>query len=64
MKHYMIAAGSGQSESLKAIQELYSNGLATKYDYMAALRAYQAYLEEIKSEQRDEAAVVSGFKYY
>ena len=65
LKHYMIAAGSGQSESLKAIQELYSNGLATKDDYMAALRAYQAYLEEIKSEQRDEAAVVSDrFKYY
>ena len=59
LKHYMIAAGSGQSDSLKAIRELYSNELATKDNYTKGLRVYQAYLEEIKSEQRDEAAVVS-----
>ena len=61
----MIAAGGGRAESLKAIRELYSYRLATKDDYMAALRAYQAYLKEIKSEQRDEAAAFSDiYKYY
>ena len=65
LKHYMIAAGGGRAESLTMIQKLYSNGLATKDDYMAALRAYQAYLKEIKSEQRDEAAAFSAvYKYY
>ena len=65
LKHYMIAAGGGRAESLTMIQKLYSNGLATKDDYTKALRAYQAYLKEIKSEQRDEAAAFSAiYKYY
>jgi len=65
LKHYMIAAGGGRAESLTMIQKLYSNGLATKDDDMAALRAYQAHLNEIKSEQRDEAAAFSDkYKYY
>ena len=57
LKHYMIAAGDGDDISLKEIQELYTNGHATKDDYARALRAYQAYLAEIKSTQRDAAAV-------
>ena len=56
LKHYMIAAGGGLDNSLKAIQTLYTNGHATKDDYAKALRAYQAYLAEIKSTQRDKAA--------
>ena len=40
-------------------------GCATKEDYAKALQAYQAYLDEIKSGQRDEAAVFSDeYKYY
>ena len=38
------------------IQKLYTNGHAMKDDYTKALRAYQAYLAEIKSTQRDKAA--------
>ena len=34
-------------------------GHATKDDYAKALRAYQAYLAEIKSDQRDKAAAAS-----
>ena len=65
LKHYMIAAGGGVAESLTMIQKLYSYGLATKDDYTKALRAYQAHLNEIKSEQRDEAAAFSAiYKYY
>jgi TPR repeat protein len=56
LKHYMIAAEGGKPNSLKKIQELYSNGHATKDDYAKALRVYQAYLAEIKSTQRDAAS--------
>jgi len=65
LKHYMIAAEDGDDISLKKIQELYTNGLATKDDYAKALRAYQAYLVEIKSTQRDKAAAASAkYCYY
>ena len=69
IKHYMIAAGRGHPESLDHIKELYSLGFATKDDYMKALQAYQAYLGEIKSSQRDEAAKLcnsngDSYKYY
>ena len=56
LKHYTIAAEGGKPDSLKEIQKLYTNGHATKGDYAKALRAYQAYLAEIKSTQRDVAA--------
>ena len=65
LTHYMIAAGGGMDNSLKTIQELYTNGHATKDDYTKALRAYQAYLAEIKSTQRDKAAAASAnYRYY
>ena len=56
LKHYMIAAEGGEPDSLKEIQTLYMNGHATKDDYAKALRAYQTYLAEIKSIQRDAAS--------
>ena len=65
LKHYMIAAEGGEPNSLKKIQKLYTNGHATKDDYAKALRAYQAYLVEIKSTQRDKAAVArANYRYY
>ena len=65
LKHYTIAAEGGDDDSLKKIQELYTNGHATKDDYTKALRAYQKYLDEIKSKQRDKAAAASDeYKYY
>ena len=65
LKHYMIAVGSGDNNSLKQIKQMYSNGCATKDDYMKALRAYQAYLSEIKSNDRDKAAAYNDeYKYY
>ena len=61
----MIAAGSGHSNSLKRIKDLYSKGYATKEDYMKALQSYQAYLSEIKSVQRDKAAAYNKmYDYY
>ena len=65
LKHYMIAAESGKDKALKEIQWLYSNGHATKEDYAQAVRAYQAYLSEIKSVQRNAAATTSAnYRYY
>jgi TPR repeat protein len=65
LKHFMIAAEGGESHSLKVIQQLYSKGHATKDDYAKALQAYQAYLAEIKSTQRDAAAAArANYRYY
>jgi len=65
LKHYMIAAKSGYKDSFESIKELYSIGHATKDEYTKASRANQEYLDEIKSEQRDEAAAYDGYwEYY
>jgi len=64
LKYYMISAGGGCEKSLKQIQDLYTNGHATKEAHAQALRAYQAYLVEIKSAQRDEAMAACGNRYY
>ena len=59
IKHHMMAIAGGNVKSLKSIQELFKEGYATKEEYTKALRSYQEYLKEIKSSQRDEAAVRS-----
>ena len=65
MKHWMIALGGGDNRSLETIKQLFKSGLANKDNYSKALQAYQAYLSEIKSPQRDEAAVADeDCKYY
>ena len=65
LKHWMIAVKSGDSDSLKEIQKYYLNGHATKEDYTKALQLYQAYLDEIKSSQRDKAAAArEEYRYY
>ena len=64
IKHYMIAVGGGYSNSVAKIQSLYSDGHATKEEYAQALQAYQTYLSEIRSVQRDEYATASGDPYY
>ena len=56
LKHYMISAGGGHKQSVTNIRQLYTNGHATKDNYAKALQAYQKYLDEIKSKQRDKAA--------
>ena len=65
LKHFTIAAEGGYEKSVKNIKELYSNGHASKNEYAHVLRAYQVYLGEIKSAQRDEAAAVhASCRYY
>ena len=60
LKHWLISAGCGDNVSVKNIQRLYRDGHATKEDYTKALLAYQAYLKEVRSEQRDKAIAFSG----
>lgn len=65
VKHCMIAAKDGNGYSLTMIKELYSDGQATREDYTKALLSYQAYLGEIKSDQRDKAAAAhEHYRYY
>jgi len=66
LKHYMIAVEFGYTDSLTMIKTLFMNGHATKDDYAKALRDHQAYLNEIKSDQRDKAAEYpfGDYKYY
>ena len=65
IKHFMIAVEGGDNDSVKGIQQLYMDGDATKEDYSNALQAYQTYLDEIRSEQRDNAAAYRDcYKYY
>ena len=64
LRHFMIAVESGHSGSLTNIQILYSQGQATKDDYLKALQTYQKYLVEVKSSQRDQAAAFDDrYKY-
>ena len=66
IKHYMIAVAGGNVDSLQRIKLLYTNGHVTKADYTKALQSYQAYLDEIKSKQRDKAAAADedDYRYY
>ena len=64
LNHFMIAIRGGDIKSLENIKAFYSQGLATKDDYENALQAYEAYVGEIKSNQRDEAAAFHHIKYY
>ena len=66
LKHHIIAAECGYNDSLKKIRQFYTNGDATKDDYAKALRAYQKYVDGIKSPQRDEAAAFDSvmYRYY
>ena len=44
---------------------MFMYGHATKEDYAKVLQTYQAYLGEMKSPQRDQAAALSDdYKYY
>ena len=56
LKHYMIAVRGGDTDSVKAIQQMYMDGHIAKDQYANALRSHQAFVNEIKSDQRDKAA--------
>jgi tetratricopeptide (TPR) repeat protein len=54
-KHYIINANLGCNESLKCIKDLFVQGVVSKDEYTAALRGYQAAVNETKSAEREKA---------
>ena len=56
MKHWMISAGMGHDGALDKIRLSFMNGNATKAQFETTLRSYQAFIGDIKSNQRDKAA--------
>ena len=55
MRHFMIAAKSGCSESLEAVKLGFQVDFVMKEDLETTLRCYQASQDEMKSEERDRA---------
>ena len=65
VRHYIIGVRLGEFNTLKNVHRLFMCGFATKDDYTKALRAYQEYVDEIRSDQRDAAAAISdNYRYY
>ena len=57
LKHWMISAKLGYTNSLSAIKVLFEKGSATKSDYAEVLRGYQEAVEEMSSPEREEAKI-------
>ena len=55
LKHFIIAAYLGEDTSMKALTKACAKGFLCKDDYAAALRAYQAAVDAMKSPQREAA---------
>eukprot|EP00577_Skeletonema_sp_RCC1716_P017108 CAMPEP_0113412864 /NCGR_PEP_ID=MMETSP0013_2-20120614/23074_1 /TAXON_ID=2843 ORGANISM="Skeletonema costatum, Strain 1716" /NCGR_SAMPLE_ID=MMETSP0013_2 /ASSEMBLY_ACC=CAM_ASM_000158 /LENGTH=289 /DNA_ID=CAMNT_0000299409 /DNA_START=59 /DNA_END=924 /DNA_ORIENTATION=- /assembly_acc=CAM_ASM_000158 len=55
VKHCVIAAKLGDDDSIKMMMLMFRNGLVSKDDLAAALRAHQAAVDATKSPQRDIA---------
>eukprot|EP00956_Cyclotella_meneghiniana_P032437 scaffold89254_cov22-Cyclotella_meneghiniana.AAC.1 len=60
VRHFIIAAKCGDDESLELVKKGYMKGNVTKEDFEKTLRGYKAYVDEIKSEQRDRAREMIG----
>jgi 3-isopropylmalate dehydratase small subunit len=56
----LIAASFGDIRAVNYIRNALIGGHATKDQYAQALKQYQAYLDEVKSDQRDKAAARYG----
>ncbi|EJK65330.1 hypothetical protein THAOC_13819 [Thalassiosira oceanica] len=55
LRHFLISAKMGDTDSLETIKRLFMGGVATKEQYREALKGYQDAVEEWKSHDRDEA---------
>jgi TPR repeat protein len=53
-KHFIIAANLGHEDSMKLLWNCYSDGLVSKTELDATLRAHKAAIDATKSAQRDE----------
>jgi hypothetical protein len=57
VKHFIIAANVGYEDSMKALWKEFRYGNITKEDLDATLRTHQAAIDEMKSPEREAAAV-------
>ncbi|EJK71016.1 hypothetical protein THAOC_07582, partial [Thalassiosira oceanica] len=55
VKHWMISAKMGEKTSIENMKRVFTTGLATKKQYAEAMNGYQDAIEEMKSDDRDEA---------
>lgn len=55
VKHFIISAKLGNSDSLHAVKLLYKAGFESKDGFAAALRGHKAAVDATKSDQREEA---------
>eukprot|EP00984_Skeletonema_dohrnii_P006903 scaffold2462_cov120-Skeletonema_dohrnii-CCMP3373.AAC.8 len=55
VKHWIIAANLGHDMSIQFLKDCYADGLVSKEDFAAALRAHQAAVAATKSPQREAA---------
>jgi len=55
MKHFMIAAGAGDDDSLEAVTDGFVKGHVNKDEYEKTLRAHKDSNDEMKSDHRDSA---------
>ena len=55
VKHFIIAAKLGDDDALEAVKQGFAHGVASKEDYEATLRGYNAAVDATKSSQRDVA---------
>ena len=56
VKHWIIAANLGCDDSVQALKGCYKEGVVSKEDFAAALRAHYAAVDETKSPDREAAA--------
>ena len=60
VKHFIIAANLGQTDSMKELWDHYKLGNITKEDLEATLRTHQAAIDAMKSPQREAAQAFYG----
>ena len=53
VKHWIIAANLGDDRSMKELKQGYEEGLVSKDEYAATLRAYQTAVDATKSQKRE-----------
>ena len=56
VRHFLISAKMGHTDSLEMVKKMYIDRRATKEQYADARKGYQEAVEETKSHDRDEAA--------
>jgi TPR repeat protein len=56
IKHWLIAASGGEINAVNCLKRAMTDGKATRDHYAQALRGYEKYLNDVRSDQRDQQA--------